>query len=90
MPAYCSPVTDPPHAYPPGNFRGDSTGVDRLLPLLRLLRNMCVGNEAACQHMVAARAHVTASQLVTLQTPLPQAGEETTPCHCVCLLSSTH
>ena len=40
---------------------------------------MCVGNEAACQHMVAARAHVTASQLVTLQTPLPQAGEETNP-----------
>ncbi|KAK9863664.1 hypothetical protein WJX84_002928, partial [Apatococcus fuscideae] len=57
-----------------GNFRGDSTGVDRLLPLLRLLRNMCVGNEAACQHMVAARAHVTASQLVTLQTPLPQVS----------------
>lgn len=57
-----------------GAYEGASTS--RMLTTLRLMRNLCAGDEAISKQMVAHGAHVTASQLVIDHGSPPQAGEQ--------------
>ncbi len=52
-----------------GVYESHGGNAARLLTILRLMRNMCAGNEGICQQMIMSRAHVTAAQLVTAKAP---------------------